>query len=47
VLVAFWDGASQGTRRTVERALDSGREIHVFVPSAGASEPGTAEAGTA
>lgn len=31
VLVAFWDGASQGTRRTVERALDSGREVHVFV----------------
>ena len=30
VLVAFWDGASQGTRRTVERALDSGKEIHVF-----------------
>ena len=31
VLVAFWDGASPGTRRTVERALDSGREVHVFV----------------
>jgi hypothetical protein len=35
VLVAFWDGSSQGTRRTVERALDSGREVHVFVPAAG------------
>ena len=32
VLVAFWDGTSQGTRRTVERALDSGREVHVFLP---------------
>jgi predicted Rossmann fold nucleotide-binding protein DprA/Smf involved in DNA uptake len=31
VLVAFWDGASQGTRGTVERALDSGKEVHVFV----------------
>ena len=30
VLVAFWDGSSQGTRRTVERALDSGKEVHVF-----------------
>ena len=34
VLVAFWDGSSQGTRRTVERALDSGREVHVFVQAA-------------
>ena len=33
VLVAFWDGASAGTRSTVERALDSGREVHVFVSS--------------
>jgi hypothetical protein len=32
VLVAFWDGESQGTRRTVERALASGREVHVFLP---------------
>jgi predicted Rossmann fold nucleotide-binding protein DprA/Smf involved in DNA uptake len=32
VLVAFWDGSSRGTRGTVERALDSGREVHVFVP---------------
>lgn len=31
VLVAFWDGSSQGTRNTVERALDSGKEVHVFV----------------
>ena len=30
VLVAFWDGASQGTRMTVERALDAGKEVHVF-----------------
>jgi predicted Rossmann fold nucleotide-binding protein DprA/Smf involved in DNA uptake len=31
VLVAFWDGTSKGTRSTVERALDSGKEVHVFV----------------
>ena len=31
VLVAFWDGKSEGTRATVERALDSGKEVHVFV----------------
>ena len=31
VLVAFWDGASEGTRNTVERALDSGKEVHVFL----------------
>lgn len=31
VLVAFWDGSSKGTRTTVERALDSGKEVHVFV----------------
>ena len=38
VLVAFWDGASKGTRNTVERALDSGKEVHVFVsPSTEAS----------
>ena len=30
VLVAFWDGTSKGTRATVERALDSGKEVHVF-----------------
>ena len=32
VLVAFWDGSSSGTRGTVERALDSGKEVHVFLP---------------
>jgi hypothetical protein len=32
VLVAFWDGDSAGTRKTVERALASGREVHVFLP---------------
>ena len=31
LLVAFWDGASRGTRATVDRALDSGREVQVFV----------------
>jgi predicted Rossmann fold nucleotide-binding protein DprA/Smf involved in DNA uptake len=31
LLVAFWDGSSKGTRNTVERALDSGKEVHVFV----------------
>lgn len=31
VLVAFWDGRSKGTRSTIERALDSGKEVHVFV----------------
>ena len=31
VLVAFWDGSSEGTRATVERALDTGKEVHVFV----------------
>ena len=30
VLVAFWDGNSKGTRATVERALDAGKEVHVF-----------------
>jgi len=39
VLVAFWDGTSEGTRRTVERALDSGREVHVFPPGP-AAPPG-------
>jgi hypothetical protein len=33
ILVAFWDGQSSGTRRTVDRAIESGREVHVFVPS--------------
>ena len=31
VLVAFWDGRSKGTRNTVDRALESGKEVHVFV----------------
>jgi len=31
VLVAFWDGSSTGTRTTVERALDAGKEVHVFM----------------
>jgi hypothetical protein len=31
LLVAFWDGASTGTRTTVDRALDSGRDVQVFV----------------
>ena len=35
VLVAFWDGESAGTRKTVERALESGREVHVFLPGSG------------
>jgi hypothetical protein len=30
-LVAFWDGVSTGTRATIDRALDSGREVHVFI----------------
>jgi len=32
VLVAFWDGQSQGTRKTVDRALESGKEVHVLLP---------------
>ena len=40
VLVAFWDGSSKGTRATVERALDAGKEVHVFLPSP--SSPATA-----
>ncbi|GAC1327525.1 MAG: hypothetical protein NVSMB17_01650 [Candidatus Dormibacteria bacterium] len=32
VLVAFWDGRSNGTRRTVDRALESGKEVHVLLP---------------
>jgi len=31
VVVAFWDGASEGTRGTIDRALDSGKEVHVFI----------------
>jgi hypothetical protein len=37
VLVAFWDGSSNGTRQTIDRALASAREVHVFTlpPSRG------------
>ena len=35
VLVAFWDGTSKGTRNTVERALDAGKEVHLFRGSTG------------
>jgi predicted Rossmann fold nucleotide-binding protein DprA/Smf involved in DNA uptake len=38
VLVAFWDGGSKGTRNTVDRALDSGKEIHVFISARGAAD---------
>jgi hypothetical protein len=31
VVAAFWDGSSQGTRGTIDRALDSGKEVHVFI----------------
>jgi predicted Rossmann fold nucleotide-binding protein DprA/Smf involved in DNA uptake len=31
VLVAFWDGRSAGTRATVDRALEAGKEVHVFI----------------
>ena len=34
VVVACWDGASTGTRGTIDRALDSGKEVHVFVDRA-------------
>jgi hypothetical protein len=37
VLVAFWDGTSNGTRQTIDRALDSGREVHVFTGARRAS----------
>jgi len=39
VLVAFWDGSSKGTRATVERALDSGKEVHVFISGGGGQPP--------
>jgi hypothetical protein len=35
VVVAFWDGASAGTRGTIDRALDSGKQVHVFVDRPG------------
>ena len=31
VIAAFWDGASQGTRGTLDRALASGKEVQGFV----------------
>jgi len=31
VVAAFWDGSSRGTRGTIDRALDSGKEVHVFI----------------
>ena len=40
VLVAFWDGRSKGTRHTVDRALDSGKEVRVFI-GGGGSPPTT------
>ncbi|MDP9247084.1 MAG: SLOG family protein [Candidatus Dormibacteraeota bacterium] len=42
VLVAFWDGSSEGTRRTVERALDGGIEVHVLVPGEAGQPPRSA-----
>ena len=44
VLVAFWDGTSKGTRNTVERALDSGKEVHIFT-SGGGGPPATSSRG--
>ena len=41
VVVAFWDGVSTGTRSTVDRALDSGKEVHVFVARRTGGEPAT------
>ena len=35
VVAAFWDGSSQGTRGTIDRALDSGKEVHVFIDQPG------------
>ena len=31
IVVAFWDGVSTGTRGTIDRALESGKEVHVFI----------------
>jgi hypothetical protein len=39
VLVAFWDGRSEGTRRTIERALESRREVHVYLPGSPGVSP--------
>ena len=44
VVVAFWDGVSTGTRSTVDRALDAGKEVHVFVTRGAAREPGSGDA---
>jgi predicted Rossmann fold nucleotide-binding protein DprA/Smf involved in DNA uptake len=44
VLVAFWDGSSKGTRNTIGRALDSGKEVHVFV-GGGGGPPATGSRG--
>lgn len=30
VLIAFWDGASQGTRSAIYEALKAGLEVHVY-----------------
>lgn len=35
LLVAFWDGESAGTRMTIDRALDAGKEVHVLVARPG------------
>ena len=37
-MVAFWDGSSQGTRGTIDRALDSGKEVHVFIDERAVTE---------
>ena len=44
VLVAFWDGSSRGTRATVERALDSGKEVHAYVMRGNMPVPSAREA---
>jgi predicted Rossmann fold nucleotide-binding protein DprA/Smf involved in DNA uptake len=43
LLVAFWDGQSSGTRQTVERALASGREVHVYLPGSPGVAPTPSE----
>ena len=39
VLVAFWAGTSKGTRNTVDRALDSGTEVHIVISGGGRPPP--------
>ncbi len=39
-LVAFWDGSSAGTRATIDRALDAGKEVLVFVARASTPKMG-------